>query len=154
MSICPNCGRENPDGNRFCESCGADMGTMRGGPVPNYTNSAETVSGGYSYNSGPYGGGPQGYYNGGNMNMPSQGDDGATVCILSMVFGIMSFGIQCCYLIPIAAIVLGIIGLSKNSGSHKGFAIAGIICGSLAAVAWFIVDIILAIPTMGMSFLF
>lgn len=54
MSICPNCGRENADGNRFCEGCGSDLGMMKGGPIPNVTNNADTVSGGYSYQSGGY----------------------------------------------------------------------------------------------------
>lgn len=142
MSICPNCGRENADGNRFCESCGSDLGMMKGGPIPNVTNNADTVSGGYSYQSGGY------QYSGNSQNVygsvPPVKEDNTTVCILSLIFGILSLcGCNCCYIFPIAAIVLGIIGI-VNNGSKKGLAIAGVICGALGIVIWPIIDTLLA----------
>lgn len=172
MKNCPNCGRENPDTNRFCESCGADItagqnnaNTGAGGPIPNVTNSADTVYNGngsgnnYSYgqnNSAPYG--QQNGYNYNNYNnVPQAGGDYTVIGIISLCLGFVSLmGIQCCYLFPIAAIVLGIIGLVKTKyqkGVAWGLSLAGLICGSLGLVVWGIIDIILAIPTMGASFI-
>ncbi len=151
MKNCPNCGRENPDGNRFCEGCGSDLSAMSGGSIPNYTNSADTVYSGYSYqpNGYQYGGSQNGYY-----NMPPMQEENTTVCILSLVFGILSIiGCNCCYLFSIAAIVLGIVGIVQG-GSKKGMAIAGLICGALGLVIWPIIDTILAPFTGLLSYLF
>ena len=184
---CPNCGAENPDGNRFCQSCGSDLtagqnnanagnrtdanagssavnsgNTGAGDPVPNVTNSADTVYNGngagtnYSYsqsNSAPYG--QQNGYN--YNNPPKAGGDYTAIGIISLCLGFISLiGIQCCYIFPIAAIVLGIIGLVKTKqqkGVAWGLSLAGLICGGLALIVWLIIDIIMAIPTMGASFI-
>ena len=36
MTFCGNCGSDNPAGNRFCFSCGAELGTVHAGPQMNY----------------------------------------------------------------------------------------------------------------------
>ena len=64
-----------------------------------------------------------------------------TLGLLSMIFGIVSLPMLCCFYtgaaVGIAAVVLGILGLGKaNRGEadNKGMSIAGIVCGSIAAV--------------------
>lgn|GEM_PF-5425710 len=77
--------------------------------------------------------------------------DLTTVCTLSLVLGIVAFFCNPLYLMPIAAIVLGIVGI-VNGGSKKGLAIAGLICGVLAIPAQVIADTILSVATMGIGF--
>ena len=176
---CPNCGAENPDGNRFCESCGAEINAAQNSgnvgasdPMPNVTNSADTVSGGnntaydtgynqgynnqgynngYTYgqnNSAPYGQPNSAPYGQQNYYAPEKKDQ-TTVCILALVFGIVSFFCDPFYAFTIAAVVLGIVGIANN-GSKKGLAIAGLICGICAIPVQFIIDIC----TMGLGVFF
>ncbi len=72
-----------------------------------------------------------------------------TFGLLSMIFGIISIPLLCCFYIGlplgIAAVVLGIVGTNKaNRGEadNKGMAIAGIACGAVAAVGGLIVIIL------------
>ncbi len=53
------------------------------------------------------------------------------ICTWSLILGITAFFCNPLYLMPIAAIVLGIVGI-VNGGSRKGLAIAGLICGLVA----------------------
>jgi uncharacterized membrane protein YvbJ len=34
MVTCPSCGRENPEGSRFCNACGAELAGRRDDAVP------------------------------------------------------------------------------------------------------------------------
>ena len=76
------------------------------------------------------------------MPMPAVGaGQSNTFGLLSMIFGIISIPLLCCVYIGlpigIAAAVLGIIGMNKaNRGEadNKGMAIAGLVCGTVAAV--------------------
>lgn len=75
------------------------------------------------------------------------------VAIASLVCGLISF-FGCCnpfYLVSLAAIVLGIVGLTQK-GSGKGMATAGLILGIAAILIWVVVDIILLPFTFGASF--
>ena len=164
MKNCPNCGRENPDTNRFCESCGSEISAAQNGnaasnPIPNVTNSADTVSGGTNtgYNNGYNQGYNNGYSYGPNNSAPygqpnyytPEKKDQTTVCILALVFGITSFVCDPFYAFTMAAIVLGIVGI-VNNGSKKGLAIAGLVCAICAIPVQFIIDLC----TMGIGFFF
>ena len=76
------------------------------------------------------------------------------ISIAALVCGIISF--CCCnplYLVSIAAIILGIVGMSKNDGS-KGMAVAGLILGAVSIIFCLIVDLVTIPLTMGFGFLF
>ncbi len=53
------------------------------------------------------------------------------VCTWALITGIVAFFCNPLYLMPLAAIILGIIGIA-NGGSKKGMAIAGLVCGIIA----------------------
>ncbi|MBR5473076.1 MAG: DUF4190 domain-containing protein [Clostridia bacterium] len=72
--------------------------------------------------------------------------------ITSLILGILAIlGCNCLYLIPLAAIVFGIIALCSKQ--PKGMAISGIVLGGVALIVWPILDTILAFFTMGASYL-
>lgn len=56
------------------------------------------------------------------------------------------------YLVSLAAIILGIVGLTRASG--KGMAVAGIITGGVAVVCGILWDIIMLPITFGLGFFF
>jgi hypothetical protein len=73
--------------------------------------------------------------------LPMSSNQGNTFGLLSMIFGIVSIPLLCCFYIGIplgiAALVLGIIGNNKASrgeANNKGMAIAGIVCGGIGAL--------------------
>lgn len=75
------------------------------------------------------------------------------LCIASLVCGIVAT-LGCCnpfYLVSLAAVVTGIIGLATGK-QPKGMAIAGLVLGIVSACIWVVLDIILAIFTGGLSF--
>ena len=92
-----------------------------------------------------FGGGAQVQY---DPNMNGMPKEQTGLSIASMVCGILSLvGCWCCGLgviLAIAAIVLGVIGRKKGG---KGFALAGIICGSIGIIinliylAWYVIII-------------
>ena len=60
-------------------------------------------------------------------------------CVASLVLGIIGIFAFICFPIPLAAIVLGVIGFNQVSrsggeGGGKGMAIAGIICGAIGSL--------------------
>lgn len=73
------------------------------------------------------------------------------VAIAALVCGIVGFIINPAYLVSIAAIVLGIVGLCQKNYS-KGMAVTGLILGCVSLVVGFILDLILSVFTMGLSF--
>ena len=61
-------------------------------------------------------------------------------CVASLVLGIIGLPAFCAVLPPILAIIFGIIGYNQVSksgveGGGKGMAVAGIVCGSIGAIA-------------------
>ena len=107
-------------------------------------------NGGNNYNGNNY----NGNYNGGYNPYQPQGnnriDEGRPFGIAAMVLGIISVVFSCCcyalsIVTGIAAIVLGVVSLKKGTAG-KGFAIAGIITGSVGiffAVVMFIFEVYL-----------
>lgn len=72
--------------------------------------------------------------------------------IAALVCGIVS--LCCCnpmYMVSLAAIITGIIGLMGNKGS-KGMAITGIVLGGVAVLIGIVLDILLLPFTFGTSF--
>lgn len=69
--------------------------------------------------------------------------------VWSLILGISSLVLGITLIVPILAIILGIIGVLKTKKSHhvlggRGYAIAGIILGSIFFASWGITDIALA----------
>jgi len=83
-----------------------------------------------------------------------------TFGLLSMIFGIISIPLACCYgfgaLFGIAGVVLGVTGMRKASAgqaSNRGMAIAGLVCGAVGIIlglVWLIV--IIASPSTTSSY--
>src|SRR5690606_26790100 len=77
--------------------------------------------------------GPTGY-------RPPRARAGGNLGVLSMVFGIASIPLACCYIgvpLAIAAVVMGVVGLRKASvgaPENRGQLIAGITCGAVGLV--------------------
>ncbi|MBQ8605224.1 MAG: DUF4190 domain-containing protein [Clostridia bacterium] len=81
-----------------------------------------------------------------------QKEKGNGLSIASLVCGLVSF-FGCCnplYLVSATAVILGIVALCVNRS--KGMAITGIILGVVGAGIWIILDAILSVFTMGLSF--
>lgn len=63
-----------------------------------------------------------------------------TMGLLSMIFGILSIPLTCCYIGPalgVAAIVMGGIGMKKvadGEAGNRGMALAGLICGTVGVL--------------------
>lgn len=86
-----------------------------------------------SYDQSPFGQPPYEQYPNQQVNKPRNG-----LGITSMILGIISVVFSCCcyglsVVLGIVAIILGIVSMRKNE-TTKGFAIAGIITGSIGLV--------------------
>ena len=121
----------------------------------NYNGNNYAGNDGNNYNGNNYNGNYNGGYNNGGYNpYQPQGnnriDEGRPFGIAAMVLGIISVVFSCCcyalsIVTGIAAIVLGVVSLKKGTAG-KGFAIAGIITGSVGiffAVVMFIFEVYL-----------
>ena len=73
------------------------------------------------------------------------------VAIAALICGCVGFLINPFYLVSIAAIVLGIVGLALPN-RPKGMALAGLLTGIGSAVCQFVLDLVLSVFTMGLSF--
>ncbi len=73
------------------------------------------------------------------------------VGVAALICGIAGFFCNPFYLVCFAAVLLGIVGLCQ-SGKPKGTSIAGLILGITGTIAQIIVDLILSVFTLGMSF--
>ena len=75
--------------------------------------------------------------------------DYKTVCILAMIFGIMSIFLDPFYLPTLAGIILGIIG-HVNSVNYKTWGMVGWICGVISIPVQATIDIL----TLGIGICF
>lgn len=71
----------------------------------------------------------------------------------ALVCGVVGFLFNPVYVVSIAAVVLGIIGLCMK-GKKKGTATAGLILGFSSFIVQFILDLLLSVVTFGLSFFF
>ena len=96
--------------------------------------------GGQPYGGQPYGGQPYGqqgyqqFYGQENIYAQPGEGNGDTKAIISLILGIISILICCCYgvgsiILGIAAIILAIFAKKDNMGKMPGAALAGLICG-------------------------
>lgn len=134
MKICPNCGKQNADINRFCENCG------------------------YTFEAGnSYAGSSQPYYTQGELNQKTNG-----LAIASLVLGIVGIVLVCCYSIGtlpgILAIIFGAISrkeiLSSNGRQRGiGYSTAGLVLGIITVALAIVMVVIIAFSSASfMSF--
>ena len=76
------------------------------------------------------------------------------VSVAALVCGITCFFCNPCYIVCLAAIICGIVGIATSKEEPKGMAIAGLCLGIAGIICQFIADAILSVFTMGTSFLF
>lgn len=123
--VCKSCGKENPEGTKFCTGCGApieepssvEQATQRVEAASeqakeSFAKAVDVVSGA----------------------VEDAVVENKTLSIVSMVLGILS--ILCCnpcLLFSIAGVITGIIGMKKGG---KPFAIAGIITSAVGIVVF------------------
>lgn len=105
--VCPNCGKETGQGN-FCNACGASL-AMQNNQLPQYQYTTQN---------------------------PKKGL-GITALVLAIMAGVLAFVIPVDYvdapfLLGIAGMIFGIIGIVKKNG--KGMAIAGLIISILVII--------------------
>ncbi len=81
---------------------------------------------------------------------PPQPQKSNTLCVAALIAGIAGFFINPLYIVSIAAVVLGIIGIA-NKSDGKTMAIAGICLGGVSLVSQFTLDLLLTIFSMGMG---
>ncbi len=72
------------------------------------------------------------------------------VGVAAMICGIVSFLCNPFYLVVMAAVILGIVGIATANGRPKGMAITGLILGIVATGCQIIIDIL----TLGVGFFF
>ena len=72
------------------------------------------------------------------------------ICLAALICGLISIFIDPLYLVSIAAVVLGVVGLS-GAYEKRGMAIAGIILGGASIVVQIILDIIVTIFSGGIG---
>ena len=75
------------------------------------------------------------------------GPEKNTIALVAMILGIVGFLLDPLYLVSVAAIILGIIGVCKKNAPRRGMAIAGIILGGVSMACQMLVDTLLTIFT-------
>ena len=119
--FCKNCGKANPDNQRFCSGCGADL--MGGAPGSMNTPQSSGFNTSPNFNQG------FGFGNNG-INMNTTNSNGKGFAIASLVLGIVSFF---CFGIIAGALAIIFGYVAKNKGSTSPMATAGIVCGLIGA---------------------
>ena len=103
--FCKNCGKANPDNQRFCSGCGADL--MGGAPGSMNTPQSSGFNTSPNFNQG------FGFGNNG-INMNTTNSNGKGFAIASLVLGIVSFF---CFGIIAGALAIIFGYVAKNKGS-------------------------------------
>ncbi len=114
--FCEKCGAQNPDGVKFCQSCGAEM------------KPADVFASTPSYTAQSYG-----------TPTPATGVvPGKGLGIASMVVGIISLALFCIWFIAIPCAIVGAVlggvayNKAKQAGTKNKMANAGIVCSAIA----------------------
>lgn len=127
---------------------------VSGSPYPTSGGAYQQPTSGGAYPTSPaYPGYQQpGYQQPGYPGYGAPASGNNTLAIVSMILGIVSIPLACCFYIGIlpgiAGVVLGVMGQRKAAemgGSGKGMALAGIITGGIGAalaLLWIILNII------------
>lgn len=72
------------------------------------------------------------------------------LCIAALVCGLVSILLNPMYLVSLAAIILGAIGLGKSM-NPKGFALTGVIAGAATLLFGCLFDTLISLLTMGLG---
>jgi len=149
MSICPSCGAQNLDSDKFCTSCGSKLPVIEAAKAEEVLNqiddSDKIVDATPAYEAPKYEepkheapkyeAPKQDYYDV-NYEEPKSGSNG--IAIAGFVTSLVSFFACCgCGFLWIVSLILSIVGAVKSKkvgGKGKGLAIAGIIISSIQAV--------------------
>lgn len=137
--FCIVCGNENEEGAMFCKACGAKLLKSQSNDLNNNNNQDNSdIDTNKSYTQGKM----SNYYSNNeqyNEVLSSKNPD-ITLGLISMICGILSLlSCSCFGVLGVTAIILGVLQLMSKDG--KGYAISGIITGSVSIIM-FIVYII------------
>lgn len=85
-----------------------------------------------------------------NQNYYQEEKKSSGFAITSLILGILSIvGCNCLYLIPILAVIFGIVALCTKQS--KGMAITGLVLGAVALPIWVILDTVISVCTLGVG---
>ena len=135
--ICPNCGKQNADGLRFCAECGTPLAPAAAPQQPAYQQPMQQPA----YQQPAY---QQPMY---QQPMQQPAVPGKGLGIASMVVGIVSLVCICfgwiCIICAIVGVALGGVALNKakQAGVKNGMAVAGLVCSCIALGLCIIVTI-------------
>lgn len=146
---CPYCYNEQPDGNGFCEKCGANLKPAQAQSQSPFAPPEQQAFNPYQQNQqqqnqqgyNPYQQqGQGGFYQPPIQPSAPQQNNGRGFSIASLVLGIVS--IPCCgygWITGILAIIFGVLALKKlkKTGAPTGKATAGLVMG-IIGLFWFI----------------
>ena len=144
MAICKSCGAENPDNNKFCSTCGAPMETPIEVPVEP-VEPVEPIAEAEPVEAPLTPIAPDPYQNTygrerAQTSSSTSGGDYKIVCLLSLIFGGVGFLINPLYLVSLAALILGIIGVICSE-KYKTWAIIGIVLSIVGCFVQILLDL-------------
>ena len=88
-----------------------------------------------------------------NQNYYQEEKKSSGFAITSLILGILSIiGCHCLYLIPLLAIIFGIVALCTKQS--KGMAITGLVLGAVALLIWPALEITLSLFGVGIPLIF
>ena len=128
--ICEKCGKQLNDDFQVCPYCGSPIQ-----PAVNNQRFQQNQQN-CSYNYGNQQMPQSGSYNYGNNPQYAKFQKGnGTIGTLALIFGIIGALLSCLYvgIVPaMAAVILGITGITQNKG--RGKSIAGLVCGAIGVI--------------------